>query len=287
MKRWLMWVACVQGLTFRCAAMPASSLVLACDLAGTGDRAAAALEFRRLAMEAVEPSTQGAFYWMAAYEYWQAGRDDQTERMLSATETAAPTMDTPVYFLRGENARRNRRLGVAETCFERILATGESGEIRRLVARRLAAVRLQQGDYEGARGAIAGEQDIREVAFDAIGRYQRGHDKSPAVGGLLGLVPGLGYAYAGEYGNAFRSLLVNALCVWGIVSFSDDDKWGGVAVTGFAELIFYTGSVYGGCDAADRYNQARLNAATQAIEGRSSCCPDYSALPILSLKVAY
>lgn len=33
----------------------------------------------------------------------------------------------------------------------------------------------------------------------------------------MGLVPGLGYAYAGEYANAMRTLMLNNLLIWGIV----------------------------------------------------------------------
>ena len=37
------------------------------------------------------------------------------------------------------------------------------------------------------------------------------HFKKPWLGGVLGLVPGLGYVYSGEYANAARSLILNGL----------------------------------------------------------------------------
>ena len=71
-------------------------------------------------------------------------------------------------------------------------------------------------------------------------------------GGVLGLVPGLGYAYSGEYANAVRSLILNSLFIWGMVETADDDQWGLFALVTFGEFTWYSGSIYGGIDAAHR-----------------------------------
>ena len=34
------------------------------------------------------------------------------------------------------------------------------------------------------------------------------------LGGILGIIPGLGYAYSGEYSNAARSLILNSLFIF-------------------------------------------------------------------------
>lgn len=287
MQRWMMGAVSGLLLVLPVAASPNVSLFLARDLAESGADMDSALEFRRLASQVTDPSVQGTYHWMAAYQYWKAGRTDQAERMLGQAEDAAPSLETEVFLLRGENSRTCNRLREAGFYFESLTASNRPPEVRRLAARKLAAIRLQVRDYEGARKALANEPDVRHQGLAAISEYEAKKDKSPTVGGLLGLFPGLGYAYSGEYANATRSLLMNALCVWGIMSFAKDDIWGGVAVASFAEITFYTGSIYGGYDSAARYNQNRLNMATQSIEGRSTFQPVFSTLPVLSLRYEF
>ncbi len=268
-------------------AAPTSSIALARELASRNEHAQAALEFRRLAMETPDPAGQGAYYWTAGYEYWKAGRTDQADRMLSQTENATPTLETEVYLLRGENSLSRNRTREAVFYLESLLSTNRPDAVRQLAARKLSSARLQLHDFEGARHALSTNTEPQEAEQAAITSYQTGRDKSPIVGGLLGIIPGLGYAYSGEYASATRSLLLNALCIWGLVSFAEDELWGGVAVTGFAEITFYSGSIYGGADAAIRHNQERLQSATRIIEGHSAFQPDFSTLPVLSLQFEF
>lgn len=281
------WLMILPAMAMLAQAGPETDLKLARELATGNDHGQAALEFRRLAMDARESAAQGAYYWMAGYEYWKAGRVDQADRMLGQVEDTAPGLETEVYLLRAENSRSRNRPRESIFYFESLTSTNRPVAVRQLASRKLSAVRLQVRDFEGARQALNGGADSRAEGFGAIAAYERGRDKSPVVGGLLGLIPGLGYAYSGEYASATRSLLLNALCIWGMVSFAEDETWGGVAVVGFAELTFYSGSIYGGVDAAVRYNQNRLQAATRTIEGRAGFQPDYAVLPVLSLRVEF
>ena len=98
--------------------------------------------------------------------------------------------------------------------------------------------------------------------------YAAGSDKSPTVGGLLGIVPGLGYAYSGEWSNMVRSMVLNGLFGWAMFECADREEWGLFAVTTFFELTWYTGSIYGGIDAAHRYNRERLENAAAALRDR-------------------
>ena len=284
---WLGGILIVPILAVWVQAGPEPGLALARELAEGNDHAAAAVEFRRLAMESADPAGQGAYYWMAGYEYWQAGRTDQAERMLNLAEDAGPNLETEVYLLRGENSRKKNRPREAGFYLESLLSTNRSESVRQFAAKKLSAVRLQLRDYQGARQALSTVPESGEAGLAAIGAYQSGRDKSPMVGGLLGLIPGLGYAYSGEYASASRSLLLNALCIWGIVEFSENEQWAGVAVVGFAEITFYSGSIYGGADAAVRYNQDRLQTATRTIEGSSRFAPVPAMLPVLSLKFSF
>jgi tetratricopeptide (TPR) repeat protein len=264
-----------------------SSLALARSLADSEEHAQSALEYRRLAMDEAEPALRGAFFWMAGYEYVKADRFEQAGRMLDQAEDTAPGLEEQVYLLRGENSLRRGRPREAAFYLESLTASNRTESVRASASRKLAVVRLQARDYGGAHKALAIVPGSTEQERAAIEAYAKGRDKSPAVGGLLGLIPGMGYAYSGEYANAGRSLLMNALCIWGIVSFAEDEAWGGVAVVGFAEITFYTGSVYGGADAAIRHNRDRLEASTRVLEERAGFRPEAGMLPALSLRFAF
>ncbi|MFO7535373.1 MAG: hypothetical protein R6X19_06785 [Kiritimatiellia bacterium] len=264
-----------------------AGLTLAKELAQAGDHTQAAVEFRRLALGTEKAADRGAFYWMAGYEYWKAGRTEQAERMVGLAEDAAPDRESEVYWLRAENSLKRNRPGEAGFYLESLAGGDRPEKGRNLAARKLAAVRLQNRDFEGARKALSTLPEGGDRGLAAVGLYEKGRDKSPMVGGLLGLVPGMGYAYSGEYANATRSLLLNALCVWGIVSFAEDEAWGGVAVVGFAEITFYTGSIYGGVDAAARHNRNRFEKTAGAIGARGAWEPDLSMLPVLKLNFEF
>ena len=125
------------------------------------------------------------------------------------------------------------------------------------------------GDAEGARLV---------EARAAAGR------KRPWLGGMLGLVPGLGYAYSGEWANALRSLLLNGLFGWAMAETAADDEWALFGVCAFFELTWYSGSVYGGIDAAHRWNARRDEETARALrQGMEGLSPAMARLPLLDL----
>ncbi len=277
----LIWGALLQ-------AQPSSGLRLALELSETGETSQAALEFRRLAMALPDGPECSGFYWMSAYEYLRAARPYQAERMAALAEQASIRWETEIYLLRGDISRALGRPREAIFYLEGLTSGDLPEEALSLVFRRLAAAQLRLGEYDAARRAVISEDGARrEDALHAIDAYAQGRDKSPVVGGLLGLVPGLGYAYSGEYANALRSLIMNALCIWGLVEFADREMWGGVAITGFAGVTFYSGSIYGGADAAVRYNRRRLNTAVGAVEGEARFEVNRHALPLLELSFPF
>ena len=78
--------------------------------------------------------------------------------------------------------------------------------------------------------------------------------KNPTVAGVLGIVPGLGYAYSGHYGTAVASLVVNGALAWGTISaFQNDNNEAGWAL-GVLGIGFYFGNITGSAQSATRYN---------------------------------
>lgn len=259
---------------------------LAETLSRDGQHAAAALEFRRSALAATSETSRASFYWSAAYEYGKAGELALAEKMLNLAENSNPLMATEALLLRGENAMAGGAWPEAEFYYQG-LTQGTNQPVRRLASRQLAITRLRQHNPEGAREALLAAGGDETPALHSLDTYRKGADKSPRIGGLLGLIPGLGYAYSGEYANMARSMILNGIFLFGVIKTARDDEWGACTAISFFEITWYSGSIYGGVDAAYRYNQTRLNRCCDDITGKGRMEPDYTRLPILTLQYQF
>lgn len=267
------------------AAEPGPGLRLAIDLADRGDAGAAAVEFRRLALGA-PAGDRGAYEWAAAREHARDSRTDLSERMLDrAEDSGAPR--APCLLLHAENAGAAGDTATAGYFWSGFRAAAEDDEARAFGARKLAAGHLAAGRTDEAAAALRASPRDEAAALAAVEAYRSVPRRSPRIGGLLGLVPGLGYAYSGEYANAGRSLLLNGLFIGLMVLAADDDNWGAFGLAGFFEITLYTGSVYGGVDAAHRWNRRHAVEAVRAVEGDAAWEVDYRELPVLRIHYGF
>jgi tetratricopeptide (TPR) repeat protein len=261
---------------------------LAHDLMDDGDYAGATLEYRRLALAADQAPARAGWYWAAGYAYGQAAAWSEAERMLDRAEDAYPGLGPAATLLRGRSAYARGRYDEAAYFFESAArSAGDEGAVRRYAARQLAATHVQREQPAAARTALVDSGSAEDAGRSALQDLEEGRDRSPALGGWLGVVPGLGYAYAGEYANATRSLILNSLFIWGLVSTAEEEQWGAFAVISFFEITWYTGSIYGGVDASHRFNQRRRARAIEAITAGAVMTPDYEALPAVRLKISF
>ncbi len=258
-------------LSVTCPCLPADAspaearLSLAASLHESGDYARSALEYRRLAadLEPDDPSISGLY--LAAADAYRCEKDwDRLGKMLDKAEDAGAGGSAPLLFLRAQRAEGMQDWFSAGDYAVELAGIARDDERLAAWSRGAAASDYLRSRWvDDARGAVAGDHD-RAAAID---RYVNGRDKSPTVGGLLGIVPGLGYAYSGEWGNMFRSIFLNGIFGWAMFECADREQWGLFAVTTFFELTWYSGSIYGGIDAAHRYNRDRIDDAARELRG--------------------
>lgn len=79
--------------------------------------------------------------------------------------------------------------------------------------------------------------------------------KSPALAGVLSIVPGLGHIYIGEYSNALLAAVWNGIFIYGLVDSIVSGRYGQAAVIGLLESIWYGGTIFGAIAGAHRYNR--------------------------------
>lgn len=261
---------------------------LAVDLSESRDHAGAAVEFRRRALALPTGSESGAYYWCSAYEYFSAGQAGIAEKMLMRAEESNTTLDEPVRLLRGETALLDHRLPEAAFEYEGLLESATTNRNARLFAtKRLAVTHLRRGDPAKAKDVLMKSSEPVPGDITAVEHYAETPPKRPLVGGLLGMIPGLGYAYSKEYANGLRSFLLNGLFIFGMVETAQDDEWGAFAAISFFELTWYSGSIYGGIDAAHRYNLEQRETCEKNIMGNAGFAPDYTRLPLVSLRFTF
>jgi len=250
----------------------------------------AGVEFRRMALETTDPQEQSAAYLYAGYSYLNAGQPEFTGEMLDRAEAAdqASEYTGAIALLSAENAFSVRDLDSALYYYDLLANDTAAGDSRAFALRRAATVHLLQRDPEAARRRLVQLGAGSSLSIQALEEYAAGKDKKPMVGGLLGIIPGAGYWYSGEIANGFRSLILNSLFIYGMVDTARDDQWGAFAIITFFELTWYSGSIYGGVDAAHRYNQERLDQAIQGIERDMSYAPESGiTLPIFKLNFEF
>ena len=255
--------------------------------AADGDHKAAALEYRRLAQDAGAPSRHGGYLWAAALHYLRDGEYDRALLLLDKAEDADAGIGAAALLLRGEAALADGKTDEAVFYWKSYRDGTRDAAARRYASQRLAEALVVSGKTEEARLALRADDPENTGGLAAIEQFKRGKDKNPLVGGVLGLIPGLGYVYSGEYGNALRSLILNGLFIFGMAYTADDEQWGAFAVISFFELTWYTGSVYGGADAANRYNQERRDSCRETIRGNSSFETESAAFPVVSVRFKF
>lgn len=253
---------------------------LAMELAREGDALGAALEYRRLALASDEAQVRAGWHVAAATCYLDAEAPERAERQLDAAEEAGLDATAPVMALRARAAEAQHQPSAA-AYFWQAAMTAPEAEPRQWAARRLAALRIRERHGEDAESALRASGGDETAALEAVDRWASASSRSPRVGGWLGLIPGLGYAYSGEYANAARSAILNGLFLWIMTRCAEDDEWGVFALAGFFEFTWYSGSIYGGMDAAHRYNLRLDQRAEREIIGDADMRLDPGALPLI------
>ena len=261
---------------------------LAADLVRVGDHHGAAIEYRRLSLHAEDADAGDGYRWLSAYHYLKQGSPDVALNVLDAAEQRSGQERWETDLLRAWAAEQVQHLGEEVFYLESVLDhEGLSGEEADYASRKLAAALIRDRQTDRARDVMTSSPRVDQTTVDALGRYVNGKDKSPFLGGCLGVIPGAGYAYAGEYANAFRSLILNSLFIYGMAQSADDEEWGAFSIITFFEMTWYTGSIYGGVDSSIRYNLKREQTLLDKVSAGVTMTADESMIPAVVLNFRF
>lgn len=152
----------------------------------------------------------------------------------------------------------------------------------------LAWGHFDAGELEKARdlfATIAGTdspfaKDAQGVV-DAIDKKGELDTKDPLLAALFSIIPGGGHAYLGQWGTALTSLTWNTLFIVAAVQAWLTGDWGIAIVLTFAELGWYSGSMFGAIAGTFRHNRdvvMNWRDETIATYGASRALPELHTL---------
>lgn len=256
----------------------------ATELATIGDHEGAAIEYRRLALGDAPAEERAVWLWAAAREHWRAG---QFRAAMHALDRAEPLglPSLPLRVMRAEVANSLHDFGAAEFYWRSIADDPDvPNSARAVAARRSAALCLRDRRFDDAVRSLSSSPLDEARHVQRIEQAASQPRRQPWIGGLLGLIPGLGYCYSGEYANGARSFLLNGLFLGLMVWAIDQEQWAAAGVIGFFEITWYSGSIYGGVDAAHRWNRRILEEAASALEQEAQWSVEDHSLPLVRLR---
>jgi tetratricopeptide (TPR) repeat protein len=264
-----------------------NSFVLGRQLLTENSAELAAIEFRRYAMETENAGEQAFAYLHAAYAYMQAEAFDDAKQMAQKSEKLNPD-ETALPLLYAEIAARQGDTQTALYFLDIIPPQTETNRPMEIyTARRSAEMLLRAGKADEAGDRLIHSPVSETNAIHALNTYIATPRKSPVVGGLLGLFPGAGYWYSGEIANGTRSFLLNSLFMFAMYHTASHDQWGAFAAVSFFEITWYTGSIYGGIDAAHRYNKDEVESCIDRFNVPDLTIEKDITIPLFQLKVVF
>jgi len=141
-----------------------------------------------------------------------------------------------------------------------LLNNHEDSDVRDAAKYRIAWIDIETGHFKQAMDQIqliSGTDSpwlpVQELSAD-LTEAAALPEKDPALAGALSVVPGAGYVYCGRYQDGLMAFLLNGALIWAAVeSFSDGNPALGCVIS-VVESGFYIGNIYGGINAAHKYN---------------------------------
>ncbi|MEW6259544.1 MAG: tetratricopeptide repeat protein [Thermodesulfobacteriota bacterium] len=151
--------------------------------------------------------------------------------------------------------------GEAKALLLKMAETASSGDIRDEALYRTLWIDVSNARFSEA-GRLAGEigpigkeryriPDLQE-RLDQAGDISR---KDPTLSGFLSILPGAGYAYCERYRDAAVAFFLNVAFIAATVEAFRDGNDALGCLVGFVGSGFYMGNIYGGVNAAEKYNR--------------------------------
>lgn len=168
----------------------------------------------------------------------------------------------------------------AVNCIKPVFQKNNNGDLNFYLYKRMFLSYLLLNNIEKAQKIIDNNKKIEGIDYpgfeEAIGYSEDAMSslREPYCAMALGVVPGLGYAYANEKETGIVAfLVVSVFSALTYYSFKTDNKPMGI-VFGAAGAFFYSGNILGGYMAAGRYNSGIMDNLKDYLSNRLELAED-------------
>lgn len=175
------------------------------------------------------------------------------------------------HFMLSESHIRLGRYDSAVIALHNLIAVSQSGDVRDKAYYRLGWIYIETASWDNARKYFDKIDPARRETF-RLERLSAELDqeadtsgKSPALAGVLSLVPGGGQLYTQRYQDALIAFLLNGALIWAACEAFDDDNHALGALLTFVEVGFYAGNIYGAVGSAHKYNRTKTEKFIQKL----------------------
>lgn len=261
------------------------TIELARELDSSSAYEQSAIEFRRAALFATNKADVAVLSMFAADEYLKANLFKHSLELLDKAGGNSTNLDNELALLYSKVNSKLKNFESAKFYLEPLII--EEGDIAKYSILNIAVLNVYENRIDDAKDVFTNAEFDASKELMTLQGYKNGKDKKPWLGGVLGMIPGLGYAYSGEYANGLRSLILNGIFAFGMIQTADHDQWGLFGVLTFFEFTWYTGSIYGGIDSAHRHNQARMQKCVKDILGEADFKLDSEKFPTVKVNFQF
>ncbi len=232
-----------------------------CSLAARGEYYRAYVELLRLKSFYPGYLTSPVFDITSNYLFYKGRRYQDLLNLENAKDN--DDIVIPLSLYRIDSLIKLNRGGEAEAGLLKLYSRGDAGSYSAYLDKRSAYLSIL--NYNDEVFSRRDELKNYEELFAYSENIYRSR-KKPYLGALAGVIPGMGFVYAGESGTGIVSMIV--ISIGSAFTYTAyRDGWDSMAVvSGAITFCFYGGSILGGYMQSSRYNDSLIQSLNMKLE---------------------
>lgn len=236
------------------------------------DFTAAQVEFKRFIYFFPQDPRHDRADYTAGVALFHSGQFYEAAKCFDAIIRQSEDIDSPwaqkSCFMQSQAFEAMGNTGYAQVVLQNYLKLTRDTETKDRIYLALARMHIQNTATPGKNELDIARKNLMLISADKQGEYKVAQQletidqavnapaKSPALAGIMAIIPGGGMLYCERYKDAFISFCFNTGLIWAAYTAFDHDNPALGGVISFVETGFYSGNIYGSITAAHKYNKA-------------------------------
>jgi tetratricopeptide (TPR) repeat protein len=236
------------------------------------DFTAAQVEFKRFIHFFPQDPRHDRADYTAGVALYHSGQFYEAAKRFDAIIRQSEDIDSPwaqkSCFMQSQAFEAMGNTGYAQVVLQNYLKLTRDTETKDRIYLALARMHIQNTASLGKNELDIARENLTLISAEKQGRFKvakqletidnamNAPKKSPALAGIMAIIPGGGMLYCERYKDAFISFCFNTGLIWAAYTAFDHDNPALGGIISFVETGFYSGNIYGSITAAHKYNKA-------------------------------